>query len=288
LNEPKLLEGCKNERMPFLAFAKAAMQGTGGLKDNHTSFDKDSAPIGIDNRCTGCILHQIEDFEGPLQESNRAIKGFGGTRTTNVKIGTIVWRWNDYQGKHHKFVIPKSFYVPQGNVRLLSSQHWAQTQKDGKPMAGTGSETLGDKITLFWKQRRCKLTVLLDRNDNVATFTLADGFKSFEAFCAEAEVDYKQEQAGPTIAIPAQTVSNDEESHDDEVEGDGPSIDNERRPSNNEEEDSQWPHTVDFDLDGATGKSKPIIVEDKEDVQPTNLNADMLPIHHQCGHISFA
>jgi hypothetical protein len=45
---------------------------------------------------------------------------------------------------------------------------------------------------------------------------------------------------------------------------------------------------VDFNLDGVTGKSKPIIVEDEEDVQPTNLDAEMLRIHHQCGHISFA
>jgi hypothetical protein len=74
-------------------------------------------------------------------------------------------------------------------------------------------------------------------------------------------------------------VSDDEESDDDEVKGDNPSIDNERRPSN-EEEDSQLPHTVDFDLDGATRKSKPIIIEDKEDVQPTNLAAEMLQIHH--------
>ena len=60
---------------------------------------------------------------------------------------------------------------------MLSPQHWAQTQKDRKPTAGTGSETLDDKITLFWKQWKCKLTVPLGRNDNVATFTLADGFK---------------------------------------------------------------------------------------------------------------
>jgi hypothetical protein len=61
-----------------------------------------------------------------------------------------------------------------------------------------------------------------------------------------------------------------------------------KRSSSNEEEDSQWPHTVDFDLDGASGKSRPIIVEDEEDVQPTNLAAEMLRIHHQCGQISFA
>jgi hypothetical protein len=133
LNEPKLLEGCKkgNGRkiMAFLAFSAVAMQGTGGLNDNHTSFDTDLAPIGIDNRCTGCISHQIEGFEGPLQESNRAIKGFGGTRTTNMKIGTIAQRWNDDQGKHNKFVIPTLFYVPHGNVRLLSPQHWGRPKR---------------------------------------------------------------------------------------------------------------------------------------------------------------
>jgi transposase InsO family protein len=129
--------------------------------------------------------------------------------------------------------------------------------------------------------------VPLGRNDNVATFSLANGFKSFKAFCAEAEVDYQQEQAGPIIAIPSQSVNDDEESDNDEVAEDDPSIKNERSPSK-EEEDSRWPHTVDFDLDGASGKSRPIIVEDEEDVQPTNLAAEMLWIHHQCGHISFA
>jgi hypothetical protein len=116
-------KGNGNRKMAFLAFVTASMQGTGGLQDNHTSFDMDLAPIGIDNRCTGCILHQIEDFKGPLQESNtRAIKGFRGTRITNVTIGTILWRWNGDQWKHHKFVIPKLFHVPQGKFQLLSPQ----------------------------------------------------------------------------------------------------------------------------------------------------------------------
>jgi hypothetical protein len=35
---------------------------------------------------------------------------------------------------------------------------------------------LGNKVTFFWKQEKCKLTVLLGRAENVATFTLADGF----------------------------------------------------------------------------------------------------------------
>jgi hypothetical protein len=132
-----------------------------------------------------------------------------------VKIGTIVWKWNDDQGRHHKFVIPKLFYVPHGNVRLLSPQHWAQTQKDRRPMQGTGSETLDNRVTLFWNQRMCKRTVHLGKSDNVATFSLADGFERFPAFCAKAEADYGNEQVDPVICQPAQTVSDDEESDDE-------------------------------------------------------------------------
>jgi hypothetical protein len=68
--------GQSNRNVAFLAFAAAAMQANGGLHDNQMVFYTDSAPIGIDNRCTGCISHQTKDFKGPLQESNRAIKGF--------------------------------------------------------------------------------------------------------------------------------------------------------------------------------------------------------------------
>jgi hypothetical protein len=48
------------------------------------SFDTDSKPIGIDNRCTACISHDATDFVGNVLPSNRWIKGFGGSKTTNV------------------------------------------------------------------------------------------------------------------------------------------------------------------------------------------------------------
>ena len=124
------------------------------VRENCVRFDTDSAPIGIDNRCTGCISHKIEDFVGPLIDSNRSIKGFGGSRVEHIKIGTIKWQWEDDLGKVTTFLIPKSFYVPQGKVRLLSPQHWAQAQKDYKPVQGTGETTLGNNVTLFWNQRK--------------------------------------------------------------------------------------------------------------------------------------
>ena len=33
---------------------------------NKMVFDTDSAKVGIDNRCSACMSHAIEDFEGPL------------------------------------------------------------------------------------------------------------------------------------------------------------------------------------------------------------------------------
>ena len=52
---------------------------------NISTFDTDSIPIGIDNRCTACISHKIEDFVGPLRDTNRIIRGFGGTKDKEIK-----------------------------------------------------------------------------------------------------------------------------------------------------------------------------------------------------------
>jgi hypothetical protein len=142
-----------NKRVMISAFATIAMQAKGTFAhQNKAHFNTDSEPIGIDNWCTGCISHKIEDFEGPLILSTRAIKGFGGSRTLDVKIGTITWKWLDDEGMTHKFIIPKSFYVASGNVRLRSLQHWAQTQHN--KTNGTGSETLNDRVTLFWNHQK--------------------------------------------------------------------------------------------------------------------------------------
>jgi hypothetical protein len=61
--------------------------------ERRTRFDTDSGEIGVNNRRSGCILHLLEDFEpDSLQPSNRVVKGFAGSRTTNVETGTLLWR----------------------------------------------------------------------------------------------------------------------------------------------------------------------------------------------------
>jgi hypothetical protein len=71
----------------MLAFAAVAMQAN-GMQSNYlermVTFDTDSVPVGVNDRCTGCISNRIEDFEGPMVKSNGATKGFGGSRTTGM------------------------------------------------------------------------------------------------------------------------------------------------------------------------------------------------------------
>jgi hypothetical protein len=61
-------------------------------------------------------------------------------------------------------------------------------KKGNKPAQGTGSETVHNKVTLFWNQRKNELSVPLGTS-NCATFQLAPGHAKFDAFRAEADVD---------------------------------------------------------------------------------------------------
>ena len=97
-------------------------------KERIVKFDTNAKPIGVDNRCSACILPYIEDFIRPFEDTNKTSKGFAGAQTNNPKIGTLCWQWSDDSGKMHTFEIPSSYYVPECELRLLSPQHWAQTQ----------------------------------------------------------------------------------------------------------------------------------------------------------------
>ena len=117
--------------------------------EHQERFDTDSRPCGIDNRASACMSDSVADFQGPLIDSTRYIRGFGGTKTYNIKKGTLVWSIEDDLGKVTKFHIKNSYYVPDGKVKLPSPQHWIQNigpllRKDAS------SVTLKDKITISW------------------------------------------------------------------------------------------------------------------------------------------
>ena len=252
-------------------------------------FDLDSKPIGVDNRCSACISHRTEDFIGELHDCKRTIKAFGGTKRFNIKIGTLRWTWEDDDGRIHAFTIPKSYYVPGGNVRLLSPQHWAKHQPDCKPLSSPRSITTHDSVTLEWGQRQFKRTIPLDKDTNVATFRLAPGYKIFSIFCAEAGLDSQTNDSDP-LMVHETTIISDDERDNDAVTPDStrPNPWRVQQPVNNS---TPTPTTFDLDMKDAqttTRQGIPIVEDDEAPPrQQTTDEALLLHYHYKFGHVSF-
>ena len=239
-----------------------------------SKFDTDSFSIGVDNRCSGCISHRIEDFEGRLIDTDKSVRGFGGTKTHNIKIGTIKWQWLDDKGAYHEFRIPKSYYIPSGKVRLLSPQHWARTIAGNNRDKGdvAGETTTRDKTTLFWGGGKYTLTIPMCIKTNVATFQTAPGYRGYQLFCQQAELhhDSKTIIATPSVAEPP----NDAIKPPSRVIE---SIESEWHAPNDK-------NTSEVKLTGkleATGRDKEM------DLRRENLASEFLDIHCRAGHTSF-
>jgi hypothetical protein len=99
--------------MSFLAMSVVASQSADGVNAEwQVRFDTDSHSIGIDNRCSKFISPDPLDFIGKVENTNRTITGFGGSKVTGLKRGTIRWHWEDDTGQVHQFDIPGLYYVP--------------------------------------------------------------------------------------------------------------------------------------------------------------------------------
>lgn len=245
---------------------------------NSTSFDTDSAPVGIDNWCSACMSHDIRDFEEPPIPTKRYIKGFGGARVDNVKMGTIKWRVDDDSGMVHTFRIPDSYYVPQGGVRLFSPQHWAKSRKDTRPRAGTGETTTHDTCILFWSQRRYQKTVPLDPRTNVATFSLASGYSKYHAFCTEADIADDDDLAEPMCFATDTVDPDDTNRHFTPTSRDASRYDTTTPVSTAS-------HSFDFEVDSSGPTSIDDLADDEEH-QSDNSSAEFLRYHLRFGHCS--
>ena len=180
---------------------------------NFRPIEPDDESIGIGNRASACISHCIYDFIGDMVETNRAIIGYNNSKTNNLLMGPLRWKWTDDQGLEHTHTIPQSYYSPEGKCRLLSPQHWAQHQKDKAISITTKSE-----IILEWGNGKYRKTVPLGKNDNVATMYSSPGYSKFHAFVAKADItDDHDEQ--PILCQKVTSIIEDED--DDHFDYDG-------------------------------------------------------------------
>ncbi len=262
-------------------------------KEREVTFDTDSDAIGIDNRCSACISHKAEDFVGELKRSERAIKGFAGSITRKVMVGTLLWSWLDDQGCVHEFLIPNSYYVPHGGVRLLSPQHWAQTRKrrerelsNGLP--GTGEYTGAEQCVLFWDQKKYTRTIDIDKSGtNVATMRMAPGFNKFHAFCVEAGIDDDWKYDACPIIASQHEVTDDEKSQADE------DVEMEDADADQHGDDEVWTdeRPREFNLAGPDTEEArveaPKVIVDEEDRGSRTATSELLQQHYKFGHISF-
>ena len=102
----------------------------------------------------------------------------------------------------------------------------------------------------YWENGNYKRHVELDRKDNVATITLSPGYKQFEAFCSEADLDGPMDNP---IALPSGIISDDED--------DGPATGQPtwsrawETPQDVPRTHTPTTTTVDFDLNGPPKKT---------------------------------
>ena len=270
-------------------------------------FDTDAKPIGVDNRCSACISPYIEDFIGPLEDTNKTIKGFAGARTNNPKTGTLRWQWSDDSGKMHTFEIPNSYYVPACELRLLSPQHWAQTRTP-VDRATTRCITSSVNVYLRWTKgdENYELTLPLNKKgSNVGTLYSHPGYNKYDLFCQEAEITIADDKN--PIAIPANLISDDEGNEESNTEpqiGPTPIVIPKEKHSNQGQgtspkqtsKDNPRELHISPEQTGITTSDLPSVIEDndtsiivdEEDRQESTPEAELLMAHHRFQHISFS
>ena len=241
-------------------------------------WDSDTRVCGMDNRASGCIDDDKRNFvPGTLRPCNRKVKTFAGVFSGKIWVGTLRWNVMDHKGKLHTFLIPNSYLIPEGGMKLFSPQHWAKTRiaqglEKGRPPQ---TITTSDQVIMEWNNRKDRLVLDLDKRTNVANLPLSPGYDQFKLFLQEASVD---DDDPPTLVS---VVSDDEEdSHPDEDDyNDGWEA--------AEDGETEEPHEIDFTIlpqDGMTSET----VETDEEHKVENLAAELLRVHHQFNHIGFA
>ncbi len=205
-------------------------------------------------------------------------------------MGTLHWTWDNDQGQPTEHIIPNSFYIPEGRVRLLSPQHWAQTRKGTEKQGGAGETTTALTTTLFWNGGSSRRTIPLDREStNVATFRLSPGYNQFHTYCSEINEDSSPE--GESNPITVQDVQAVKPNYISDTEDDEQSVATENPDSGWDVEDEQLPtrHT-EINLNGSSpeGVDPPTVIIDEEDQLKDNPTAELLRLHYSFGHAPFS
>lgn len=264
---------------------------------NDHKYDSDSFLIAIDNCSSRCITNSMTDFVVPPTRVNVKVKGIGGSVVATHK-GTVRWSIEDDHGRNHTWLIPDTYFNESTPYRLLSPQHWAQTQHNGR---GTWAATYHDAVEMFWKDNRFKRSIPLAAGSNIALLRSAPGFSRMQAFCMEISTDDESPiDEAELLALPGIAVTDDEDSgSDSESEEDGfmnqapsvrrhPDLPNEAFEEPSRAAAFQKEMTAAFDSGANVSKIQQRQIVEEDPVQFSNPQAELLAWHYRLGHLSFA
>jgi len=267
----------------------------GAPRAHSRMFDSDSGALGVDNRCSSSITNRRSDCIGKLKRVRKIIKTFKGTMVPlEIYEATLLWPVLDDDGLAHDWVLKKSYYVPEAQMRLMSPQHWAQTRTDEPDKSRPPRViTFADKVVIEWNQHQHKITVPIDPINNVATFYLAPSFKAYHTFVQDAGLE---DDSNPCI-MESNVVSDDED--DDSVMFTHPTAED---PP--EQEPDDWadasegvgiatePREIHIDIvpedDGGAHRTTECMHADPDEEDRLSTDtAKLLRIHQNYNHISF-
>ena len=244
-------------------------------------FDSDSYLIALDTGASGCMSNYENDFvPGTLVKVKKDITGLG--TVTAVMMGTLKWAFEDDDGTVDEFKIPESYYVPNLPVRLLSPQHWAQTN----PNRGAHSDCNGERVTMEWdgKIRHVPLS-----KANIGFIRSAPGYRQSRPIVTALNATLPEE----LYCFPAHLIPPDDD-YDGVAEDERPpaptattgSMDKTTADATTFDASEQQTVPVEFDLDDLETTDDPFITSiggDSKD-HPAQL---LVSWHYKLGHTSF-
>jgi hypothetical protein len=273
-----------------------SLQASATAINDHT-YDSDSFLIAIDNCSSRCITNSLQDFIGQPTKVQVKVSGIGGAVMATYK-GTVKWAIEDDNGRVHTWLIPDTYYNESTPYRLLSPQHWAHTQRDGR---GTWAATYHDAVNLFWKSNRFRRAIPLSPGSNIALLRSAPGFQQFSNFCAHfdpGDNDPLHEQH--LYCMPTTIVSDDEHTDDEGAaeEDDDQSLSAPAQRRHPDLPDEVFNHrpatdafqdrlTVAFDNGQDISRQQLARLVEDDEAQYANPTAELLAWHYRLGHLPF-
>jgi GAG-pre-integrase domain len=260
-------------------------------------YDSDSFLIAIDNCSSRCITNNMADFITPPVQVNVKVTGIGGSVVATHK-GTVRWSIEDDNGRRHTWLISDTYFNESTPYRLLSPQHWAQTQQDGR---GTWAATYYDAVEMFWQDNRFRRSIPLSAGSNIALLRSAPGFDKMQAFCMEIhDVEHPDIPIDEAELLALPTVTDDEAS-DTEAESDTeddllgapasrrhPDLPDEAFDEPEKASVFQKHMTAAFESGTDMSKVRQRAIVENDEVHYSDKKAELLSWHYRLGHLSFA